>query len=66
MKQVFKRVGNLVVNQYEVREVRLCNPRYCYPKVQITYKDGTKATASGSNVPSFVKWLENAWSGDEY
>lgn len=54
-RPVFKRVGKLIVNQYEIRSVLIgpCN------KVIITYKDGTTATTRGYSVTGFLAWLQD-------
>lgn len=57
-KPAFYRVGNRVINRYEVREVRFIEASgACYPQAEVTYKDGTKVKVTGSRVPMFIDWI---------
>ena len=62
-KKVFHRIGNHIVNQYEVRRVELLRPRACsegcvaIPKARIWFKDGTKLEVTCKRVPTFIEYL---------
>lgn len=63
MKQAFYRVGNHIINQYEVRRVELLKGKPCpdgciaIPRATIYFKDGTKITVASTQVSLFVKGL---------
>jgi hypothetical protein len=58
-KPAFFKVGNRVINRYEVREVNLREPvpSIGYPRAIVTYKDGSRVMITGSRVPMFVTWI---------
>ena len=62
-KKVFHRLGNHIINQYEIRRVELLKPRTCpegcmpIPKARIIFKDGTKLEVRCKRVPAFIEYL---------
>ena len=62
-KKVFHRLGNHVINQYEIRRVELLPPKRCpegcvaIPKVRVWFKDGTKLEVTSERVPTFIEYL---------
>jgi hypothetical protein len=62
-KKVFHRVGNHIINQYEVRRVELLSGKVCLegceaiPKARIWFKDGTKIEVTSKHVPTFIQYL---------
>lgn len=62
-KKVFHRIGNHIINQYEIRRVELLAPRKCpedcmpIPKARIWFKDGTKLEVRCKRVPAFIEYL---------
>lgn len=64
-KKAFYRIGNHIVNQYEVRRVELLKPKACpdgcipIPKATIHFKDGSKIHVTSMKVPSFIEFLVN-------
>jgi len=58
MKPAFFRIGERIVNRYEVREVQLgAETTTCAPTATVTYKDGSKVKVRGCRVPLFVEWI---------
>lgn len=55
-KPAFYKVGNYIINRYEVRQVRLIEPNP-YPAAIVTYKDGSRIKVTGTRVPMFVNWV---------
>ena len=59
-KSAFYRVGNRLINRYEVRDVLIQEPQpFGYPRAVITYKDGTKVKVVGTRVPMFITWIQD-------
>jgi hypothetical protein len=57
-KSVFYRVGNHIVNQYEVRSVEVLKPTAGkLPKVLVTYKNGDSTVIVSKGVPKFIAWI---------
>lgn len=59
-KPAFYRVGNRLINRYEVRDVLIQEPQpFGYPRAIVTYKDGTKVKVAGTRVPMFITWIQD-------
>jgi hypothetical protein len=64
-KKAFHRIGNHIVNQYEVRRVELHKPKACpdgcvaTPKATIHFKDGSCIQVTSVRVPAFIEFLIN-------
>lgn len=56
-KKAFHRVGNHIINQYEVRRVEILKGASCpegceaIPKAAIHFKDGSKITVTSKHIP---------------
>lgn len=59
-KKAFHRVGNHIVNQYEVRRVEILKGASCpegcgaIPKATIYFKDGSKITVTSKHIPTLI------------
>lgn len=62
-KKVFHRVGNHIINQYEIRRVELLKGASCpegcesIPKGAIYFKDGTKIIVTSKHIPMLIARL---------